>query len=453
MQRITNAIERAAAPKASRLRVLFGDEPGREVSLPRAGVVVGADDGCDVVLRDPSVSGRHLTIVPHGEGFVVEDLGSRNGTWIDEVAVARATVGSGCVLRVGKTILQLLPDETSAPLRPSDATSFGELRGSSVAMRMVYALLERASPSDVPVLLLGESGTGKELAARAIHDRSARRQGPFVVFDCGAASESLVESELFGHKKGAFTGAHADRIGAFARAHGGTLFLDEIGDLPLALQPKLLRLLERGEVTPLGARRSETYDVRFVAATHRDLWAEVGRGTFRGDLFYRLAVIEVHLPPLRARRGDVIELVQHFLRTAGATDEGLAESAAIKRLAAQPWPGNVRELRNAIARAVALAPRGARIDQMPLLLREEISVARAAQHLGEIRADVPYHEAKGALLSAFDHAYMTDLVERADGNLARAARLAGLERKHLYKVLERAGVPIPSRARPRDDDE
>jgi DNA-binding NtrC family response regulator len=291
--------------------------------------------------------------------------------------------------------------------------------------------------------LLGESGTGKELAARAVHEHSPRRTGPFVVFDCGAASDTLIESDLFGHKRGAFTGADTDRPGAFARAHGGTLFLDEIGDLPTALQPKLLRLAEQGEVTPLGARAGERYDVRIVAATHRDLWSEVGRGTFRGDLYYRLAVVEARLPALRERPEDVLTLARAFLESHGVTLEN-PNAPAFHRLTAYGWPGNVRELRNVLMRAVALAPPNPRFEDLPILFRPD-SVGAEQPPLA--RADTAYHEAKAAILARFDRDYLTDLMRREGSNLAQAARVAGIERKHLYKVLERAGL-LPVRSKP-----
>ncbi|HLK38303.1 MAG TPA: sigma-54-dependent Fis family transcriptional regulator, partial [Polyangiaceae bacterium] len=311
---MTNTLERPATRDRSRLRVLFGPDAGTEVDLPSVGVVVGADPACDVVLNDAAVSKRHATIAPSAAGFEVVDLASRNGTWLDGVGLTRASVPLGTTLRLGTSLVQLLPAEKSVEIEPSERTSFGAMVGGSLAMRRVYAVLERASRTQAPLLLLGESGTGKELAARGVHEAGPRGAGPFVVFDCGAASDSLIESELFGHKRGSFTGAVSDRPGAFALAHGGTLFLDEIGDLPLALQPKLLRLAERGEVTPLGGRAAERYDVRIVAATHRDLWAEVGRGTFRGDLYYRLGVVEVRLPALRERTEDVPELTRLFLQ-------------------------------------------------------------------------------------------------------------------------------------------
>jgi DNA-binding NtrC family response regulator len=423
--------------------VIFGPDAGTQVNLPAVGVAVGADPTCDVVLRDSAVSRRHATIVPSEGGFQVEDLGSRNGTWLDGVTLTRACVPLGSTLRLGTSLVQLLPAEETVEIGPSSASNFGAMVGGSVAMRRVFAVLERASGTLAPVLLLGESGTGKELAARAVHESSPRKGGPFVVFDCGAASESLIESELFGHKRGAFTGADADRPGAFARAHGGTLFLDEIGDLPIALQPKLLRLAEQGEVTPLGARASERYDVRIVAATHRDLWAEVGRGTFRGDLYYRLAVVEVRLPPLRERPEDVLTLVGAFLESHGIHIERPI-GPAFHRLTSYGWPGNVRELRNVLMRAVALAPPQPRFEDLPLLLRPDC-VGGHQPPLAS--ADLAYHDAKATILARFDRDYLTDLMRREGTNLAQAARVAGLERKYLYRLLGRAGL-LPDRSKP-----
>jgi DNA-binding NtrC family response regulator len=300
-------------------------------------------------------------------------------------------------------------------------------------------MLERASATEASILFIGESGTGKELAARAVHEHSARKHGPFVVFDCGATSETLIESDLFGHRKGAFTGASSDRIGAFAQAHGGTLFLDEIGDLPLALQPKLLRLLEAGEVTPLGGSKTERFDVRVVAATHHDLWSEVATGSFRGDLYYRLAVVEVHLPPLRQRSGELPELVRRLLAGLRAAETGIA-GANLDRLAGYHWPGNVRELRNVIARAVALSPPGTTFDRMPILLRPGATANEPARSAA---ADRPFHEAKDELVGRFEREYLEDLLRRASGNMTEAAKRAGLERKYLYRLLERVGIQRP----------
>jgi DNA-binding NtrC family response regulator len=446
--RVTNQIQRHTAALRCRLRVVASGAGGAaatreplEIAIPPVGIVVGADPSADVPLTDPAVSRRHCTIVPTDAGFEVADLGSKNGTFLDGVRLTSATVPVGAVLRVGTSLLQLMPDEVALDIPPSSSASFGELYGDSPAMRQVFAILERASASNASILFIGESGTGKELAARAVHEHSARRTAPFVVFDCGASTETLIESDLFGHRKGAFTGAVADRAGAFAQAHGGTLFLDEIGDLPLALQPKLLRMLEAGEVTPLGAPKSERFDVRVVAATHRILWDEVGRGAFRGDLYYRLAVVEVHLPPLRQRPGDIPELVRRFLAAHGSSTDAVGSSGNLDRLAAYHWPGNVRELRNVIARAVALSAPGTPFEKMPVMLRSSPGAAAAGEP--RVQADRPFHEAKDELVGRFEREYLEDLLKKSGGQMAEAARRAGLERKYLYRLLERVGVARP----------
>ncbi|MBL8622364.1 MAG: sigma 54-interacting transcriptional regulator [Myxococcales bacterium] len=448
--RVTNQRD-ALFGRASRLRVLAGPDAGLELELPPVGVVIGADPGCDVALTDPSVSSRHCTIAPTAAGFHVVDLGSKNGTSIDGVAVGKVTAPPGAVVRVGKTLLQLLPADEMVTIPPSGRDHFGAMWGDSPAMRQVFAVLERAATSDASILFLGESGCGKELAARAIHDESPRQHGPFIVFDCGAATDTLIESDLFGHVRGSFTGAAGDRQGAFAAAHGGTLFLDEIGDLPIALQPKLLRMLEAGEVIPLGSRKPERYDVRVVAATHRDVFGEVAKGGFRGDLYYRLAVVEVHLPPLRQRREDLAKLVAIFLERAGA--KHLVPSIggpSLDRLAAYHWPGNVRELRNVITRAVALAGPVKDFGELPILLRPTVAPAAAAEPV--VKADRPFHQAKDEVVDRFERAYLTDLVERAAGNLSAAARLAGLERKFLYRLLERNGLRQKAAGGDADDE-
>ena len=436
--RVTNAFGARVPVRAAQLRVVDGPDRGLEVDLPAVGVVLGTDKACDVVLTDTFVSRRHCSVAPHAQGFAIVDLGSRNGTLIDGVAVGKVVAPPGVALRIGKTLVQLVPADEIVDIPPSTHDRFGGLYGGSVVMRQVFAILERAAKSNAPVLFLGESGTGKELMARGVHDVSPRREGPFVVFDCGASTETLIESDLFGHTRGAFTGAAGDRVGAFAAAHGGTLFLDEIGDLPVSLQPKLLRMLEAGEVVPLGGRKPEKYDVRIVAATHRDVFGEVARGGFRGDLYYRLAVVEVHVPPLRQRAGDLPQLVKMFLEKAGAPQlAAQVGGPALERLERYHWPGNVRELRNVITRAVALAGPDDDFQSLPFVLRPTQAAPDSAP---AFRADKPFHEAKDALVARFEREYLTDLVERAGGNLSQAARIAGLERKFLYKLLERAGL-------------
>jgi two-component system response regulator HydG len=312
---------------------------------------------------------------------------------------------------------------------------FENIVGRSQAIRDVLGRIVKVAPTDATVLIQGESGTGKELVAKAIHANSRRADAPYVPVNCAAISETLLESELFGHVRGAFTGADRDRIGAFAAADGGTLFLDEIGELPLKLQPKLLRMLELGEVKQVGGSKPQRFDVRVIAATHRDLGEEVNRGTFRGDVYFRLAVVEVHLPPLRDRPDDLAELARAFLSREGAPIDGV-EGPNLERLRCYGWPGNVRELRNVLARAVALSSPGTRFADLPILLG-----ATAASPPGPtVTADRPFLDAKVELVEGFERAYLRDLLARHGDNLAHAARVAGVERKHLYRLLDKHGL-------------
>lgn len=436
MDRVTNRVDPLAVSPRCRLRVLHGPDSGLEVDVPPVGLVVGASSPSDLVLSDKSVSRRHCAIRPELHGFEVTDLNSSNGTYLDGTALQKATITAGSVLRIGQSLIQLLPEENPVQIPPSTRSRFGEMVGASLPMRTIYALLERASQSNVPILIMGESGTGKELGARGVHDASPRRERPFVTFDCGAASETLIESDLFGHVRGAYTGAHVDRAGALELAHGGTLFLDEIGDLPLRLQPKLLRLLEHGEAARLGSTKMQKFDVRFVAATNRDLRDEVARGTFRGDLYYRLAVVEVQLPPLRKRLDDIPLLVDEFLARQGSSAKA-TRGANLDRLMAFGWPGNVRELRNVIARAVALSLPDTSFDEMPIMMGTGPVLSSEPW---VVRADRPFHEAKADVLARFELEYLRDLMQMSAGNVSKAARIAGIERRHLYRLLEKAGM-------------
>ena len=318
--------------------------------------------------------------------------------------------------------------------------SFHSLVGKSAAMREVYQLLEQASTLDITVLLGGETGTGKELAARAVHYNSARRERRFVPVNCGALPAELVESELFGHARGAFTGAANAKAGLFEEAEGGTLFLDEVGELPPAAQVKLLRALQEKEIRRVGETRDVKVDVRLIAATNRDLRAEAAQGRFREDLFYRLHVFPVQLPPLRDRREDVPLLASHFLeKHARALRREIEDFApdALRALTGYPWPGNVRELENAVERAVAVA-RGARIQ-----LRDLPPEVKGSQE-GAIPADVlsklPYREAVDLARDRISRDYLTTLLREFEGNVTRAAERAGMERESLHRLLKRYGI-------------
>jgi DNA-binding NtrC family response regulator len=344
----------AAEDVPARLRVR---ERGRERTIHLDGasaVSVGKDDGNDVTLDDPYVSARHLRLERRGARWHVRDLGSTNGTFLAGARVGDAELPPGHPVTLGDC--ELLLDRGDA--RPR-APAFEGLISSDPGMRALFDLVERVAPSDVPCAIFGETGTGKELVARAIHARSARSEAPFIPVNCSAIAESLIESELFGHEKGAFSGADRLRKGAFEEADGGTIFLDEIGELPLDLQPKLLRTLEGGEVKRVGASRPITVNVRVVAATHRDLRAAVRAGRFREDLYYRLCVVPLTIPPLRRRRADVASLAEAFLERAAPRGLALRFGAdALRRLEDHDWPGNVRQLKNVVLRALLFRGEG-----------------------------------------------------------------------------------------------
>ncbi len=336
-------------------------------------------------------------------------------------------------------LLSAMPAWT-AFLPPSQRDRFGNLLGHSLVMRQLFALLERVAACAVPVLLEGESGTGKELAAQGIHTESDRASRPFVICHCGAIPRELAESELFGHKRGAFTGATLDRPGLFRRAHGGTIFLDEIGELPLELQPKLLRVLESGEVRGVGEDTAQRVDVRVVAATNRDLDAEARRGAFRADLLYRLNVLRVRMPPLRQRLEDLELLVLHL---AGEQVDpiGPIDGPNLERLLGHDWPGNVRELRNVLMHAVAITPvgRGVKPRFSELLLGVSAPTApsvRTIRYPG-VLSPLPFKEAKEQLLASFERAYLEALLARHGGVVSHAARTAGLSRRHLHELIQR----------------
>jgi DNA-binding NtrC family response regulator len=342
-----------AAP--ARLRVRAG---GRERTVPvtAAGVVVGKEPTCDAPIDDPYVSARHLRIEPRGGLWHVIDLGSTNGTFISGARVSQAQLPLGVPVSLGDAEIVLERRDAPELERPE---AFEGMMTCDAGMRQVFELVERVAASDAAVTILGETGTGKELVARALHARSARREGPFIPVNCSAIAETLIESELFGHEKGAFSGAERMRKGAFEEADRGTIFLDEIGELPLDLQPKLLRVLELGEVKRVGASRPLQVNVRIVAATHRDLRSQVRAGRFREDLFYRLCVVPVTVPPLRQRRGDVRALAETFL--ARAAPRGLPlrwAPEALAKLEGYDWPGNVRQLRNVVQRALLFRGEG-----------------------------------------------------------------------------------------------
>jgi DNA-binding NtrC family response regulator len=392
--------------------------------------VVGSAAGSGIVIAEPTVSRQHaeLTLVP--EGVAVRDLGSRNGTYYQGQRVEHMVLPFGGRIEVGAVSLSIEVDAQALQEGLSyDDDSYRGMVGASRAMRRLFAMLTRLEGSLVTVLCEGESGVGKELVARALHEGSTVRAGPFVVVNCGAISRDLVASELFGHKKGAFTGALEARRGAFESADGGTLFLDEIGELPLEEQPMLLRALETGDVRPVGGDQPRQVRVRVVAATNRNLEREAEAGRFREDLFYRLAVVRLEVPPLRDRVEDIGLLARRF---ATATGLPALPDDVIDQLRARPWPGNVRELRNAVQAFAALGvlpqPKRARSSALDGALGDLVDVTR------------PYADQKEDLVDRFTRAYLLALLAHTGGNQRVAAELAGLDRTYLGRLLVKHGI-------------
>lgn len=338
------------------LAVLSGPETGRIVDVDHTPFLVGKGEECDLVLTEPTVSRTHFSIESEQGAFVIRDLSSTNGTWIDQFRIKEAWLRPGTVLRAGQAQLRFEPVFKPMEIAPSSDERFGGLVGRSVRMRQIFTLLERIAQTEATVVIFGETGTGKSAVAQAIHDNSARKSGPFVTVDCGAIAENLIESELFGHEKGAFTGAERLRQGALERAQGGTLFIDELVDLRLDLQPRLLRVLEEREVRRVGGNQAIKLDVRIIAASRFDLWREVQEKRFREDLYFRLAVFTLPLPSLRERSEDIPLLASAFARSIKGGDRLIQRMTpdVVEKLKRHPFLGNVRELRNVVERAVAL---------------------------------------------------------------------------------------------------
>jgi transcriptional regulator with GAF, ATPase, and Fis domain len=414
------------------------DQAGTSYPVTATAIKVGKAPDNDLVIDHPTVSRNHLIIRRQGDRFLVQDLGSTNGTFIEGAQIREAYLRPGVVLEVGDVQLRFQPKMAPVEIAPSPEDSMGDLVGKSLPMRQIFALLKHIAPTDSTLLLVGETGTGKGAAAKVIHRLSPRSAGPSVVFDCAAVSDSLIESELFGHEKGSFTGAVSQRIGCLERANGGTLLLDEIDDLAMDLQPKLLRAMEDREFRRLGASAaSVNFDARVLVASKKDLWAETQAGRFREDLFFRLSVFTINLPPLRDRLEDIPLLVNAF---AGEPLWDRLPTQVQEQFLSHTWPGNVRELRNALERAkhIAVIPE---LSSEPLI---RASLSSAAPALPGDILPVNYRDAfkdcKEELVRAFEREYLTRLLSRTKGNVAKAAREAALDRKHLYSLLHKYGL-------------
>jgi len=443
MEHLTGTrIRREATPATVNLRrcklvVIKGAQRGTELVIAGDAFRVGKAPENDLVLSDETVSRVHFEIMRDAKGYLVRDLKSTNGTFLDGAEVKEAYLRAGSVIGLGACELKFTPFEERIEILPSEKEALGEMVGKSPAMREIFGLIERIAPTDATVLIEGETGTGKDMVARTLHQLSPRTAAPFIVVDCGAVAGTLIESELFGHEKGAFTGAVAARQGAFELASGGTVFLDELGELSLDLQPKLLRVLEQRELRRVGGTKIIKVDLRVIAATRKDLRSEVEKGKFREDLYFRLNVVPITTPALRERREDIPLLIDAMLGKLSNSGIVLSEATRVA-LMAHDWPGNVRELRNVIERALAL---GADPGMLVAPLGNEIATKGAQLRDGlEFEPGVSFRDTKEKWNELFERRYLTWLIKRAEGNISKAARDADMDRKYLHKLLRKYGI-------------
>lgn len=420
-----------------RLSIQEPNLPSRSFNLQQEVTTLGKGKLCDLVLEDPYCSDTHCKLIIRAGKIVLFDLNSTNGSFVNGVRVREAELEEGIEVRLGQTKLQIEIVSEKKKIEPLAVSSFGPFVGKSPAMQQLYGLIQQVAPTDASVCVIGETGAGKELVARSLHDFSSRRSKPFVALNCGAISRELIESELFGHEKGAFTGAHQQRQGAFEQASGGTLFLDEIGELPLELQPTLLRVLETGKLRRVGASQEISVNVRVVCATHRDLALMVSQGKFREDLFFRLFVFPIFIPPLRDRREDILLLAESFLKA--MTPHGKTISLtpeAARYLESQPWKGNVRELKNVIQRGIVLAKNG----QIGL---SEINLSRPAPPSSmPVESSISEPVASTSNLQELEKQIILRELRVQGGNRAATARALGIAKSTLYEKLKLYGIEI-----------
>lgn len=444
-EQLTQALpEHHAKVKAQRVRVIEGPDVGAVATTTvERSISIGTAAGNDLQLTDLAVSRYHLELTSVAGGTQVRDLGSLNGTYIGDARIELARLPVGTRLRIGTTTLELTDSGAHAPKRALARVEVPGMIAVSEPMQSVARTIHKLAPTMVSILIDGETGSGKEVAARAIHQLSPRASAPFIVVDCASLPPNLIGSELFGHERGAFTGADRLHIGAFERARGGTVFLDEVGELPLEVQPVLLGVLERRRLRRVGGEQEIEVDVRVLSATNRDLREGANRGTFRPDLYFRLAVTRLTLPPLRQRAEDIPALIQHFAQNLVAHDDahGGLDAKAVEALAAQHFPGNVRELRNIVETAVALGDAG--YATMPWGGSSAVLAADPPNQLPPSRgigAIVPYREARAAATTSFERTYLTELLSAFGGNASAAARAAQMDRPYLLNLLRRHGL-------------
>jgi len=399
--------------------------------------VVGRNEACDLVLDDRKVSAVHMELVATERGVRVRDLGSRNGTSVGDTRIGEVYLTKKTTITCGDSVLEFNPT-TPEQVSVSEVAEFGPLVGSSAAMRAVFERLRKAAPTELTVLIGGETGTGKELVAQAIHQASSRAHKPFVVVDCGSIPPSLAESALFGHERGSFTGAVDKRISPFAEADGGTIFLDELGELPVDVQPKLLRALAEQRIKSVGSNTYRPVNVRVLAATRRDLVREVNAGNFRSDLYFRVAQLKVELPALRNRLEDLPALIRRMMADFGGSEAyDRITHDSLERLMRHDWPGNVRELRNVLERAIYMSQATGSKEIGVVTLPTGHAASDAAFHF---EPEKSYRETRAKYDGEFEKRYVKWLLGRHSGNISAAAREAKMDRKHLHDMAKKHGL-------------
>ncbi|MCA9671491.1 MAG: sigma 54-interacting transcriptional regulator [Myxococcales bacterium] len=424
------------------LRILEGPDAGLEKRLDSGTYLIGTHENNDIVLKDTTISRYHLELQVRAEGVRITDQDSTNGTYLGKTRLGSVVVRNRAHLKIGgETEAEIVLADEAVALTPFGKDFFGRVYGQSPAMLDVFNLLSQVATTDTTILLEGQTGTGKELLAEAVHQASRRASKNYVVVDCGAMPRELMGAELFGHVRGAFTGATDAKRGLADEADGGTLFFDEIGELPLDLQPQLLRLLERREVRPIGETKSHVVDVRVVAATNRDLHKMVKAGEFREDLYFRLAVVKVVIPPLKKRIDDLPGLVRLFLKDMGRGDFEIPD-AIMRQLMEHEWPGNVRELRNVVERGMSLATARIMPDTDDGYLHTDQQQAEGGAPISSEMMDMPFKEAKGMLVEAFEREYLTQLLDRHNGNISRAAIEAGIDRNYIHRLVKKYDITV-----------
>lgn len=438
---------RSILVRKCKLLIVNGPRQGEEVIMDKELFTIGASSHNDLILEDSTVSGNHCEIELLEHGFLIRDLQSTNGTTIHGVRVNEAFLEEGSEFRIGKIKIIFCPLKEATTVELSHENHFGKMVGKSASLKRVFRIVETYAPTESTILITGSTGTGKELLAEEIHRNSRRADKPYVVVDCSALSRGLIESELFGHARGAYTGAMSDRKGAFELADGGTVFLDEIGDLSEELQPKLLRVVENKEIRRVGSNDTRKIDVRIIAATHRKLEKDVNTGRFREDLYFRLSVVKVHIAPLCARKEDIPQLIDLFvqgLQGKEDVDSGQIKERMQTMFSDYDWPGNVRELRNMVERMFHAVNSEFEFD--PFLMTDQIG-DEPAETVEMVESPLllngtlrPFKETKEQLISQFERGYITRLLDKNNGNISQSAREAGIERAYLQRLIKKHGL-------------